>query len=71
MPDCKCAEDTWTMKGPICDDFISGLPEYQNGLCIVCWHDASCHKTRPMTEVEIRADERRKVIAEIKERLFK
>jgi hypothetical protein len=68
---CTCDEGSWTVKSPICDDFISGLPEYHNGLCIVCWHDESCHRARTLTEAEIRADERRKVIAEIKEGLFK
>jgi hypothetical protein len=36
-------------------------------MCISCFHDEACH--RPWTEAEIRADERRKVIAQVKELL--
>lgn len=69
MPDCKCADDTWTVPGEICDDYISGTPDYHKGLCVFCWHDEACHKAK--LETRIRADERKKVIEEIKEKLFK
>jgi len=62
---CRCASNAY--QHAVCSDFIPGDSEYHRGLCISCFHDEICH--RPMTEAEIRADERRKVIAQVKELL--
>ena len=63
---CRCDKATWAaFHGPVCEDFVPGVPEYHRGMCITCFHDELCH--RPMTEAEIRADERKKVIAQVKE----
>lgn len=62
---CRCDKATWTEdQGPVCGSFTSGVPEYHRGMCISCFHDEACH--RPWTEAEIRADERKKVIAQIR-----
>jgi hypothetical protein len=61
---CKCNPDTWAQKTPppVCSVYTAGI----DGYCEECWHDKACHL---LSEDEIRADERAKVLAEIKERL--
>ena len=61
---CKCNPDTWANETPppVCSVYTAGI----DGYCEECWHDKTCHL---LSEDEIRADERAKVLAEIKERL--
>jgi hypothetical protein len=61
---CKCIAETWTeqVRPPVCSVYTAGM----DGYCEECWHDKACHL---LSEDEIRADERAKVIAEIKGRL--
>ena len=59
---CKCDANTWTTgHAPICDKYIPG----DAGFCQLCWHDEGCHYAD--NEAAIRADERRKVLAKVKE----
>ena len=61
---CKCNPDTWAQKTPppVCSVYTAGI----DGYCEKCWHDKACHL---LIEEEIRADERAKVLAEIRGRL--
>jgi pentatricopeptide repeat protein len=46
----------------VCSVYTAGI----DGYCEECWHDKACHL---LSEDEIRADERAKVLAEIRGRL--
>lgn len=63
---CDCKPNTWTgVPLAVCSNF------HDDGFasCSLCWHDRACHVAKPMSEEEIRKDERAKVMTEIKARL--